>query len=174
MAGTEIATTKPTGEMLLAKETLSLPKPERLKLLLSSSSLTPVKRRTATERQIKEIIDLYDFLTLCLYRMFPTKEAEYNCMGLEMAEGLFPDLTVCPELEEAFKMLGDFKVVENKLRQIKNLFYEYEKKYPEFYEEYNLEDYVLKRLTDLTEDARWLFEHNPALEQEIMKKWELI
>lgn len=164
-------------EQLLSKQAIQLPPKERLQLLLSTSNYPIVPKRTSAEKQIKEMLDFYEFCCLMLMYYFPNEEAEANYIALAMlseVEKQDLQIPVSSKLSKAFKLVEDYEKFEKKITAVRDLFLQYSIKYPDIYDKYNLEDLVFLSVHDMLENARYIAKENPSKLERILSRWELI
>ena len=156
-------------QQLLSKQAIQLPARERLALLLQANRYPIVRKGTSAERQIKEMINLYNLYCLMLIRYFPSEEAEEKYILLNWISTLNINNA---KLKNALQMVKSYEEVERRITQIQLLFNEYRESFPEIYEKYNLEDIVTKRITDIIKDSRELCK-DPVWVQGVMNVWDI-
>ena len=156
-------------QQLLSKQAIQLPARERLALLLQANRYPIVRKGTSAERQIKEMINLYNLYCLMLTRYFPSEEAEEKYILLNWIATLNINNA---KLKNALQMVKSYEEVERRITQIQLLFNEYRESFPEIYEKYNLEDIVTKQITDIIKDSRELCK-DPVWVQGVMNVWDI-
>lgn len=167
---------KPKAEQqLLSKEAIKLPPRQRLELLLNAEKYPIVNKRTSAERQIKEMIDLFNLYCLMLTQYFPNEEAENNFFMLScIASQENTQSIAIGKLAESFKLLREYEELENRVTAIQMLFYQYQDSFPELYQSYNLEDFTTKRISDVIQETRRLMYDAPQWVEETLRRWDLL
>lgn len=170
----QLATQK-EEQQLLSKEAIKLPPKQRLELLLKAEKYPIVRKRTSAERQIKEMIDFYNFCCLMLAQYFPNERAENNFIALNFMTAQEGTKAICTEeLTKAFNMLGRYEELEKRVEAIRSLFQQYQYAFPDLYEAYNLEDIVTERISDVIYENKQLMKEDPQLAEEILGRWKLL
>lgn len=161
-------------QQLFSKQTIHLPTVERLELLLKAKRYPIVRKKTSAEKQIKEMLDLYNLYCLMLVQFFPNEVAEEQCLLLTLVETQeIPQTAVTDELSKAFRLLAGYEELERKITAIQMLFDKYREFFPDIYEQYNLEEITVARISDIIRNSRRLCQTNPLWIKEVMTRWEL-
>ena len=137
---------------ILSKEALSLPKRERIKLLLSAKSIPIVTKRTAIEKQIKEVIELHDFVNMLFVAMYPDEnsDAEY----LDNIINSFID-DIC---DTSTNIMQSYESFDNINDKISNFAYDVFQKYPDEYEDFDLDEiFVFKNVQEKIDFFRYKY-----------------
>lgn len=170
----EISKSKAEQE-LLSKEALKLPHRQRLELLLKVERYPIVRKRTSAERQIKEMIAFYNLCCLMLTQYFPNEEAEKNFVMINfIASHENTQSIITGKIEEALKLLRGYEDLENKVKAIQILFYQYRESFPDLYQSYNLEDIATEHISDIIRETRQLINDDSQLVEETLKRWDLL
>lgn len=161
---------KSTEINIFSKEALSLPKKERIKLILSLSKIPVVTKRTAIEKQVREIISLHDFVNMLFVKIFPTEERDAEYINFAFARSFLDDLSL-PELN-SMEIYESFDRMNEK---ISNYAYDVFQKYPDVYDEFDLDEiFSMSALKGKIEFFREKYNEigNEAFEKEILKYLE--
>ena len=153
---------------IFSKEALALPKRERIKLLLSAKSIPVTTKGTAIDKQIKEIINLHDFVNMIYVRIFPTEERDAEYLNFAFAKSFIKELEI-PQIN-LMEVYETFDLINAKLE---NFAYEVLMKYPNKYDEYDLDE-IFHFRSEKVEYFRKIYEEigEKAFEREIMKYLE--
>lgn len=162
-------------ENLLSKEKIYLPPRQRLELLLKTETYKVVKRRTAAEGQIREMIDFYNLCCLMLCQYFSSGQAENNFFFLSVIASQENTQSLTNEkMTEAFKLLRGYEELERKIMSIQMLFYQYQYSFPDLYEAYDLESISTVKVSDLIMETKKMMNNNPQCVEKILNRWELL
>ena len=125
---------------ILSKEALALPKRERIKILLSAKTIPVTTKGMAIDKQIREIINLHDFINMVYVRVFPTEERDAEYVNLAFAKRFINSLSLpginLMEVYESFDLINE---------KIENFAYDVLMKYPDKYDEYDLDEIFSSR-----------------------------
>ena len=159
---------------LLSKTSINLPLKERLELILKCKTYPIVKKITSAENQLKEMIDFYNLCSIILAKYFPTKQSENSFMLLSIlvSQEETPSITD-EQLSIAFRMLGSYEEVENRITATQALFYQYHENFPDLYERYNLEDISKLSIHDMIESGRYLLSEDVSSVKKLLERWEI-
>ncbi len=160
-------------QRLFSKEAICLPPKERLNLLLKAKTYPVVRKHTSAKAQIKEMIDLYNLLSLAITQYFPNEKSESNFITLSFLASRDSDDLVDNKLAEGFKLLKEYEELENRITAIQELFYEYKSVFPDLYELFNLDEIVNEKISSIIENSRKMLSSNPSYTQKLMERWEL-
>lgn len=176
------------NEYLLRPENLRLAPQERLKLLIEADYYPIVTKRTSTDRQLKEMINLYNFYSIAYADFFNNKENEHAYFAGIILEINSSDhfIGTTAEVKAKNEILADnfnskfasFKEVVNKvdliekgLIAVRNLFFEYFTKYPDIYEKYQLDNITDVMFIDIPDFVKFKVENNPKWVVDVFKYW---
>ena len=158
---------------LLSKEAISLPPKQRLMLLLQSSRYVIVQKRTSAKRQIKEMLDLFNFCRILLLIFFPSEKAENEFVELSFMSSPDYHSIIFEQFEELFKLLEDYEMLESRITSMQMLFYQYKLSFPDLYDQYNLENIDSKKISEIIQESRLLIEQ-PDFVANVLKRWDLL
>lgn len=161
-------------QQLLSKEAIHLAPKERLMLLSNARYYPIVKKRTSAEKQIEEMLDLYELFSLMLVHYFPTDKAVDNYVVLSLLESIMSEdsqTIISKSVSEAFDKVKSYEELEKRIVAIRNLFYQYFETFPDLYEKYNLERFAYEKIPDMLENARYALKNNPDWVEEIRNRW---
>lgn len=162
-------------EHLLSKEATKLPPRQRLELLMKAKKYPIVKKKTAAERQIIEMINFYDLCCLMLAQYFPNESAKSNFIMLNYMKAMkTPSSLVTDKLAEAFKLLDGYEDLEKRVTSIQYLFWQYQYSFPDLYEYHCLYNIATTRISDIIQETNQLIVDDPHLIEETLKCWELL
>ena len=157
---------------LLSKSAINLPPKERLELLLKCKRYPIVKKKTSSEKQLKEMIDFYNLCSIILAKYFPTEQAENNFMLLSILDSQEETPSITDEqLSRAFRLLHSYEEFENRITATQALFYQYHESFPDLYEEYNLEDISKQSIHDIIESGRYLLIEDVSSVKKLLERW---
>ncbi len=154
---------------LLSKEAINLPPKKRLELLLKSKKYPVAKKRTSSINQLKEMIALYDLCVLMLAKYLPTEKSKENFMLISLLDSQKDRSLVT---EKAFKLLGNYEELENKITAIQEFFYQFQKSFPDLYESYNLDELTDASFNKMIENGRHLL-NNISSVKTLLNRWGL-
>lgn len=161
-------------QQLFSKEAISLSPKERLALLLKVEKYPIVRKKTSAEKQIEEMIDLYNICCIMLAKYFPNKQAKDNFFLLNLI--IFKGETktiVDDKLVKAFKVLNNYEELENKIISIQRLFNEYRETFPDIFELYNLQDFATEKISDIIENSQELLSSDLPYIKKLLERWGL-
>ena len=158
---------------LLSKEEISLPPKQRLMLLLQSSRYVIVQKRTSAKRQIKEMLDFFNFCRILLLIFFPSEKAENEFVELSFMSSHDYHSIIFEQFEELFKLLEDYEMLESRITSMQMLFYQYKLSFPDLYDRYNLENIDSKKISEIIQESRLLIEQ-PDFVANVLKRWDLL
>lgn len=161
-------------QQLLSKEAISLPPKERLVLLLKAKRYPIVKKRTSAKGQIEEMIDFYNFCCIMLGQYFPNEQATNNFLLLNfLVSKEDSKAPATNKLAEAFRLLNASEKLENKISAIQMLFYQYQSAFPDIYQDYNLDDLVNEKMSDIIQNVKKLISYDSSYIERLMERWGL-
>lgn len=170
MNGKKLITKKQEG--ILSKSSINLPPEQRLELLLKVEEYPIVDKITSAPKQIREMIDLYNYCCLMLAMYLPNANAEKNFFQLSCIASVEKSQEIITgKFAEYFKLLACYENIEKKIMAIQMLFYQYKHLYPELYDKYNLEDIANEKITDAIQSTRELICEKPQLIEDRLKRW---
>lgn len=162
-------------KQLLSRESTKLPPRQRLELLMKAKKYPIVKKKTAAERQITEMINFYDLCCLMLAQYFPNESAKNNFIMLNYIRALKSPSSILPDkLAEAFKLLDGYEDLEKRVTAIQDLFCQYQYSFPDLYEYHCLYNIATTQISDIIQETNQLILDDPHLIEENLKCWDLL
>lgn len=143
----------------------------RLMRLLESDYYPIVKKRNFTERQIEELIRLYDLFCVKLATIFFENYIISNELKF-MLKNEKEEISLPKQLEEVLVEIKTVKEIESKIFQIRHAFKLYKEKYRDLYEYYELEYYLKDNLNQIIERG-WMIIKTPVLLEFLCKYWRI-
>ena len=159
-------------QQLLSKAAIKLPPKERLSLLLRAKRYPIVTKKSATERQIREMIDFYNLCCLMLKNFVTNEHAANNFFALNFLVAQENHEVVNEELLKDFKLLEGYEELERRITSIQSLFYQYHSSFPDVYQKYNLEQFAFEKITDILENPRQMLIDSISIKK-LLNRWEL-
>ena len=161
-------------QQLLSKEAISLPPKERLALLLKAKRYPIVRKKSSAKGQIEEMINFYNFCCFMLGKYFPNEQATNNFLSLNfLISKEDANALATNKLAEAFRLLGSYEKLENKITAIQMLFYQYQSAFPDIYQLYNLDDLANESVSDIVQYSKELISYDPSYTERLLERWGL-